>query len=98
MAEPVPNRANDPKRKIFIANSNGDWWEHAPGQKLYVLDTSKLHPDSKDELNDDLDFNEENNFDIDTDKFHHAIWEHGTEVDPNSLFDSIPKPDEKGKN
>lgn len=27
---------------IFIANENGDWWEHRPGQNLYILDTETM--------------------------------------------------------
>lgn len=33
------------KKRIFIANENGDWWEYTPGEKLYVLDMSNPSPE-----------------------------------------------------
>lgn len=51
---------------VYIANINGDWWEHKEGDSLFVLDSSDL-PDYIDPE------------DIEGDKFENLIIEYGTE-------------------
>jgi hypothetical protein len=36
MTNTPEDRGNNPSRRVFIANENGDWWEHTPGQKVYI--------------------------------------------------------------
>ena len=33
------------KKRTFIANQNGDWWEYTPGEKLavFVVDSEETH-------------------------------------------------------
>ncbi len=38
---------------IFIANENGDWWQHEPNRVLYVLDTDDLPEDVAKEWEDE---------------------------------------------
>lgn len=35
---------------IYIMNENGDWWEHTPGEKLYVLDSKNIPAEYIEEL------------------------------------------------
>ena len=71
MAEAVPDRGNNPKRRLFIANENGDWWEHTPGQKVYIA--------SVQDLIDAGHYEDEADFDS-SDGQEHGIQEVGTPV------------------
>lgn len=69
-------------RPIVIANENGDWWEHKPGEKLYVLDLNQMDPEQIADLEDELDIpNGKINKQIfDQDKLHKVIWDFGYEI------------------
>lgn len=42
MTDSPEDRGTHPNRRVFIANENGDWWEHTPGQKVYVATLQNL--------------------------------------------------------
>jgi hypothetical protein len=69
-------------RPIVIANENGDWWEHKPGSKLYVLDLNQMDPEQIADLEDELDIpNGKMNKEImNQDKLHKVIWDFGYEM------------------
>lgn len=77
---------------IYIANENGDWWEHKPTDKLYVLDTDKLSHDQQlmiiaDWGIDDLDSAFQHN------KVERVVWQFG---DPLTIDPTQATPTEKG--
>ena len=49
---------------IYIANINGDWWQHHEGDVLYVLDSKDIPSDVDSES-------------IEGDKFENLITEYG---------------------
>lgn len=65
---------------IYIANENGDWWRHIPGQKLYVLDTNKLTYNTKSILEEEYSYSdgEFNSYGVED-----AIRDYGTEITLN---------------
>ena len=69
-------------KPIVIANENGDWWEHKPGEKLYVLDLNQMDPEQIAELEDELDIPNgkiEQEM-MNQDKLHKVIWDYGHEI------------------
>lgn len=55
---------------IYVANLNGDWWEHKPEDPLFVLDTDKLSKEDLDQIKSE----------IGEDKFEMLIEDYGYEV------------------
>lgn len=55
----------------YIANENGDWWEVAEGDGLYLIDTD--NPDIAEAM-------KEEDASLDNDKFEKFIWQYGTTV------------------
>lgn len=69
---------------IYIANENGDWWEHKPGHKLYVLDTDQLHPEQLARIEEDFGPLDEQDL---PDKFEKLIWRwHNGLIDQDDLI------------
>jgi hypothetical protein len=69
-------------KPIVIANENGDWWEHKPGEKLYVLDLNQMDPEQIADLEDELDIPNgkiEQEM-MNQDKLHKVIWDYGYEI------------------
>jgi hypothetical protein len=64
------------KKKIFIANENGDWWEYTPGEKLYVLDLNDPSPELQDWMACECDEEDHEEFVIDDSLIHNF----GTEI------------------
>lgn len=62
---------------IYFANENGDWWEHKPGNRLYILDTEKLDPEELAEIEESWGPLTEGDL---PDKLERAIWKYGEEV------------------
>lgn len=55
---------------IYAANENGDWWEIPDNTlRLWILNTDRLPADLTEDLEDE----------INSDKFHRFIWQHGME-------------------
>ena len=67
----VPDRGNHPNRRVFIANENGDWWEHTPGQKVYIATLQDLIDAGYYENEDEFDM---------SDGAEHAIKDVGTPI------------------
>lgn len=55
MTESPEDRGNHPARRVFIANENGDWWEHTPGQKVYIASLQDMIDAGHFEDEDDFD-------------------------------------------
>ncbi len=56
---------------IYIANRNGDWWEHIPNEDaIWVLDTENLNEEQLIEVEDAFN----------ADKFADTIYELGNKV------------------
>jgi len=61
---------------VYIANVNGDWWEHQSNFPLYVLDTKNLTQGEFDAIMEDVG-------ELEGDKFEDVIREYGKQVTLN---------------
>jgi hypothetical protein len=57
----------------YIANVNGDWWEHTPDSPLFILDTDDLTAGQFDAIMEDVG-------ELEGDKFEDVIREYGKQV------------------
>lgn len=66
---------------IYIANENGDWWEHVQGAELYILDVDKLSPETLATIEEEwgplADL---------PDKFEKVIWRYGRVVNQDGII------------
>jgi hypothetical protein len=58
---------------VYIANSNGDWWEHTSDSRLFILDTADLTQGQFDAIMEDVG-------ELEGDKFEDVIREYGKKV------------------
>lgn len=57
---------------IYIANQNGDWWEHPNGDLLFVLDTDTLDKKTFKNILED--------YELAGDSWEDVIYEYGKEL------------------
>lgn len=71
---------------IYIANENGDWWEHVPGSSLYILNTEDLAPEELAEIEENWGPLTEGDL---PDKLEKAIWQYGWEVNEQRVVSQL---------
>ena len=59
---------------IYIANENGDWWEHRPQDRLHVLDTDRISAETLATIEEEWGPLTEGDL---PDKLEKAIWLYG---------------------